>query len=78
MQGDVLSGSLAVMVSWALQHQAEQGNGSAQTRQSLITAAFGASLVARHAQKAAFQKCGRSMLAQDVIDQLGHVVDRIF
>ena len=74
MQGDVLSGALAVMVSWALEAQKDDEQ---QTRSSLVTAAFAASLVTRYAQKAAFEKHRRSMLAQDVINELGSSVDLI-
>lgn len=66
------------MLSWALEYQAQHGDKSGSTQQSFVTAAFGASLVTRYAQKAAFEKCGRSMLAEDVIDQLGHVIDSLY
>ena len=79
MQGDVLAGSLAVMVAWALESLKEKGSSSdSEIRSSLVTAAFGASLIARHAQKAAFERHRRSMLAQDVINELGTTIEYLF
>ena len=68
------------MVAWAREYEAEQ-KGKASfpyNLSSLIIAAYGGSLVARFAQQAAFQKCRRSMLAEDVINELGATVDKLF
>lgn len=76
----MLSGSLAVMVAWALEYVAEQG-GKVEFPYGLsplMVASYGGSLVARYAQQAAFQKCQRSMLAEDVINELGATVDQLF
>ena len=80
VQGDVLSGSLAVMVAWAIEYAASQGGKPdfPEGISPLVLAAYGGSLVARHAQQAAFEKHRRSMLAEDVIDELGATVDRLF
>lgn len=43
-----------------------------------MVAAYGGSLVVRYAQKAAFEKRKRSMLAEDVIFELGATVDALF
>lgn len=79
-QGDVLSGSLAVMAAWALESEAEsQGTaGFPYELSPLMIASYGGSLVARFAQQAAFEKHRRSMLAEDVINELGATVDRLF
>lgn len=80
LQGDVLSGSLAVMIAWAKEFLAEQGEAFQfpHDLSPLMIAGYGGSLVARHAQQAAFKKCQRSMLAEDVINELGHTVDQLF
>ena len=80
LQGDVLSGSLAVMVAWAQEYAAaDSGETSFPGKLSpLMIASYGGSLVARYAQQAAFKKCQRSMLAEDVINELGVTVDTLF
>ena len=77
VQGDVLSGSLAVMVAWATEYAASKLD-FPEGVSPLMLAAYGGSLVARHAQQAAFEKHRRSMLAEDVINELGATVDRLF
>ena len=75
----MLSGSLAVMLAWALEYQAENPEFRAPGGLPLLMlAAYGGSLTARHAQAAAFEKKRRSMLAEDVIQELGDTVDRLF
>jgi len=73
LQGDVLSGTLAVMVAWAQEAKPVALEGVTP----LMVAAYGASMVARLAQKRAFQKMGRSMLAGDVIEELGPALDQV-
>jgi len=72
----VLAGTLAVMVSWA-QYAAGPGSESKRGVGPLLVAAFGASMVARLAQARAFRKAGRSMLAGDVIEELGSALDQL-
>ena len=43
-----------------------------------VLASYGGCLTARVAAEAAFQKKGRSMLAADVIEELGAAVDKLF
>ena len=74
MQGDVLSGSIAAFLSWALQYGEEQGIEQAADKFPLglkphVLAAWGACYVARNAAARAYEKKGRSMLAGD---HLGH------
>ena len=76
----MLSGTLAVLVAWAQEYVAEQG-GMARfpyDLSPLMIASYGGSLIARYAQEAAFKKCRRSMLAEDVINELGRTVDDLF
>lgn len=74
----MLAGTLAVMVSWA-RYAAAPGSESEPPRgvAPLLVAAFGASMVARLAQARAFRKAGRSMLAGDVIEELGSALDQL-
>lgn len=77
-QGDVLAGTLAVMVSWARYAAAAESDfGPPKGVSSLLVASFGASVVARLAQARAFRKAGRSMLAGDVIEELGPALDQL-
>lgn len=68
------------MVAWAQEYVAEKGGDSKfpYDLSSLMIASYGGSLVARFAQQAAFEKHRRSMLAEDVINELGDTVDRLF
>ena len=76
----MLSGTLAVLVAWAQEYVAEQGEKAKfpYDLSPLMIASYGGSMIARYAQKAAFQKCRRSMLAEDVIHELGSTVDELF
>ncbi|CAK0739311.1 hypothetical protein CVIRNUC_001155 [Coccomyxa viridis] len=79
-QGDVLSGSTAAFLSWALQYGQEKGIGQDASKYPLglspyVLAAWGACTIARNAAARAYEKKGRSMLALDVIEELGGSVD---
>ena len=80
VQGDVLSGSTAAFLSWALQYGQEKGIGQDASKYPLglspyVLAAWGACTIARNAAARAYEKKGRSMLALDVIEELGGSVD---
>lgn len=76
----MLSGSIAAFLSWALQYSAEKGIGKSAQNFPLglspnALAAWGACCIARNAAARAYEKKGRSMLAGDVIEELGGSVD---
>lgn len=82
LQGDVLSGCIAAFTSWAANHGEQQGLSAAGSYPEglppTLLAAYGGCLTARTAAKAAFAKKRRSMLAGDVIEELGDTIDRLF
>ncbi|XP_029065653.1 ATP-dependent (S)-NAD(P)H-hydrate dehydratase isoform X2 [Monodon monoceros] len=73
-QGDLLSGSLGVLVHWALLAGPEKTNGSSP----LLVAAFGACALTRQCARQAFQKHGRATTATDMIRELGPAFSRLF
>ena len=78
-QGDVLSGTLAAFTAWTV--NSEDGGAAAEQRggaPALMLAAYGAACTVRHASQAAFKHKRRSMLAADVIEELGGTVERLF
>ena len=81
-QGDVLSGCIAAFTSWAAnfgeQHGLASATGYPEGLPPTMLAAYGGCLTARTAAKAAFGKKRRSMLAGDVIEELGDTVDQLF
>lgn len=82
MQGDVLSGSIAAFMSWAVNYGETHGlKGASQYPGGLppvLLAAYGGCLTSRHAARAAYAKKRRSMVAGDVIEELGDAVDSLF
>lgn len=82
VQGDVLSGSIAAFMSWAVNFG--QAHGLKEVSQypgglsPTVLAAYGGCLTARHAAAAAYAKKRRSMVAGDVIEELGNAVDNLF
>lgn len=81
-QGDVLSGSIAAFMSWAVNygetHKLKEAAGYPGGLAPTVLAAYGGCLTARHAAAAAYGKKRRSMVAGDVIEELGDAVDRLF
>ncbi|KAM7111369.1 ATP-dependent (S)-NAD(P)H-hydrate dehydratase isoform 2-T2 [Molossus nigricans] len=73
-QGDLLSGSLGVMVHWALHAGSEKTNGFSP----LLVAAFGACSLTRQCNHQAFQKHGRSTTTTDMIAEVGPAFSRLF
>ncbi len=82
MQGDVLSGSIAAFMSWAVNYGETHGLKEVSQYPGglppALLAAYGGCLTARHAAKAAYAKKRRSMVAGDVIEELGDAVDLLF
>ncbi|XP_062831524.1 ATP-dependent (S)-NAD(P)H-hydrate dehydratase isoform X3 [Anolis carolinensis] len=73
-QGDLLSGSLGVLAHWALLAGPEKTNG----QNPFLVAAFGACSLTRQCNHQAFQKCGRSMTASDMILEIGAAFNKLF
>lgn len=75
----MLSGTLAAFVAWVT-NNAEVAEAAAAEAgvPPLMLAAYGATSTVRHASQAAFKRKRRSMLAGDVIEELGATVDRLF
>ncbi|WFD29416.1 ATP-dependent NAD(P)H-hydrate dehydratase [Malassezia sp. CBS 17886] len=81
-QGDLLSGSLGTMMAWAKRYEERSADGPvlgvdgrahpplAPERLPLI-AAWAASALARHVSHAGFMRLGRSMLADDLLGDIG-------
>ncbi|XP_047611656.1 ATP-dependent (S)-NAD(P)H-hydrate dehydratase isoform X1 [Phacochoerus africanus] len=73
-QGDLLSGSLGVLVHWALRAGPSKTDGPS----SLLVAALGACALTRQCSRQAFQKHGRSTTTTDMIAELGPAFSRLF
>ncbi|XP_004577672.4 ATP-dependent (S)-NAD(P)H-hydrate dehydratase isoform X1 [Ochotona princeps] len=73
-QGDLLSGSLGVLVHWALLAGPEKTNGS----NPLLLAALGACTLTRQCNRQAFQKHGRSTTTTDLIAEVGSAFRELF
>ncbi|ACO63890.1 hypothetical protein MICPUN_82051 [Micromonas commoda] len=92
-QGDVLAGSIATFLAWATRSkEAEraiarridvegdhvEGDLIAAGDGPDVVAAYAGCLVTRVAARAAFERKRRSMLATDVIEELGETMQRLF
>ncbi|KAM8922781.1 ATP-dependent (S)-NAD(P)H-hydrate dehydratase isoform 2-T2 [Lycaon pictus] len=73
-QGDLLSGTLGVLVHWALHATPEKNNGSSP----LLLAALGACSLTRQCSLQAFQKHGRSTTTTDMIAEIGPAFSKLF
>ncbi|XP_037384588.1 ATP-dependent (S)-NAD(P)H-hydrate dehydratase isoform X2 [Talpa occidentalis] len=73
-QGDLLSGSLGVLVHWALLAGPEKTRGSSP----LLVAALGACTLTRQCNRQAFQKHGRSSTTTDMVAEIGAAFHTLF
>lgn len=73
-QGDLLAGSLGVLVHWASLAGPEKING----HNPFMVAAFGACSLTRQCNHQAFQKYGRSMTTGDMISEVGTAFNKLF
>ncbi|XP_075056113.1 ATP-dependent (S)-NAD(P)H-hydrate dehydratase isoform X1 [Mixophyes fleayi] len=73
-QGDLLAGSLGVLVHWAFLAGPEKING----QNPFVVAAFGACSLTRQCNHQAFQKYGRSMTTGDMISEVGTAFNKLF
>ncbi|XP_077014787.1 ATP-dependent (S)-NAD(P)H-hydrate dehydratase isoform X3 [Tamandua tetradactyla] len=73
-QGDLLSGSLGVLVHWALLAGSAKTNGV----NPLLVAGFGACSLTRQCNSQAFQKYGRATTTTDMIAEVGPAFKKLF
>jgi ATP-dependent NAD(P)H-hydrate dehydratase len=73
-QGDVLAGTTGVFVAWAVDAARRAGDASAA---DLALAAYAACLVTRTSAARAFEARKRSMVAGDLIGELGAAMEAI-
>lgn len=75
----MLSGTLAAFIAWATTNSAAADEAAKQVGvPALLIAAYGAACTVRLASQAAFKRKRRSMLAGDVIEELGPTIDNLF
>ena len=86
-QGDILSGSLGTMLAWAQRYEerlAADGqvigldgavHAPVPTERLPLVAAYGASLIARTVSRLGFARHGRSMLADDLLCEIGRAYE---
>ena len=74
----MLSGTLAVFMAWVDNCPAAMQIAEEVGLSPLMLAAYGAASTVRLASQAAFKRKRRSMLAGDVIEELGETVNHLF
>lgn len=84
-QGDVLSGSIGVFMTWAQDFYNRSGSSDAKmlvaeriSNNPAIVAAAAGSIILRRAAAEAFKKQKRSMVTTDIIDYLGNSMEEMF
>lgn len=71
-QGDILAGAVATFASWAC-----EGRGGAEAV-DLVAACYGGALLTRESSAAGYGKHGRSMVASDILPEVGPCFARLF
>ena len=66
-QGDLLGGALAVFFAWALQHKLDV---DVPHDDRAMIACYAACKLVRECNARAFERCGRSMVASDMIEEI--------
>lgn len=80
-QGDVMSGAIATFYGWATEGLKAGSQDAAKATakfSATVLGAYGGTLTARYAAKAAFARRKRSMIAADLIEEVGFAVDELF
>lgn len=81
-QGDFLSGTLGTFLAWAYRFQERKAEGvelpDIQPEELPTIAAYGASCVTRTASQRGFAQYGRSMLANDLMSEIGPAYESLF
>lgn len=79
-QGDILSGCLGTFLAWASIYKSGIAKNLAdekiEEKRLTLVAAYGAALVARSCSREGFKRLGRSMLANDLIDEVGKAYEK--
>ena len=73
-QGDILSGTVATFLAWAVAAARRGGGGDIDA----AAAVHGGATLARAAAAAAYEDKGRAMLASDVLESVGTAFGRLF
>jgi len=76
-QGDVLSGSIATFFAWANNWHSKNTDSKLQVPYPML-AAYGACLVVKQCNRAAFDKHYRSTTTPDMITEIGSVFEKLF
>lgn len=79
-QGDVLSGAIATFVAWVTSPRCLERKTQPKDEEftdAMLRACYSGCLVTRRASHNAFKKRGRAMGAQDIICELGPVIDQL-
>ncbi|XP_038719252.1 ATP-dependent (S)-NAD(P)H-hydrate dehydratase isoform X2 [Tripterygium wilfordii] len=76
-QGDILSGSVAVFVSWARQHAIAEGNLDISPKNPTVMGCIAGSALLRKAASLAFASKKRSTLTGDIIEFLGRSLEDV-
>lgn len=81
-QGDLLSGTLGTFLAWAKRFEERKAQGEALPDLDFdelpMLAAYGASCVTRTASRRGFARLGRSMLANDLLSEIGPAYGDLF
>ncbi|KAF7308920.1 hypothetical protein MKEN_01092500 [Mycena kentingensis (nom. inval.)] len=78
-QGDILSGTVGTMLSWAKCYEdGVFGDKSIPTSRLPLLAAVGASMVTRTASRRAFATHGRAVVTQDMLGEIGKAFHEVF
>lgn len=90
-QGDLLSGMLGTFLAWAKRYEERMASGSGPvlavdkqeapqipTERLPLLAAYGAATVTRTTSNLGFRRLGRSMLANDLMDDIGQAYEKVF
>ncbi|PIA40419.1 hypothetical protein AQUCO_02500251v1 [Aquilegia coerulea] len=76
-QGDILSGSVALFLSWALQSSTAPGDSTTSLSNPMVLGCIAASALLRKAASVAFENKKRATLTSDIIEHLGQSLDDI-
>eukprot|EP01095_Lingulamoeba_sp_RSL-Kostka_P010425 TRINITY_DN374_c2_g1_i3.p1 TRINITY_DN374_c2_g1~~TRINITY_DN374_c2_g1_i3.p1 ORF type:complete len:175 (-),score=55.15 TRINITY_DN374_c2_g1_i3:110-634(-) len=77
-QGDLTSGAIGLFYSWALNSIKLGESVEDRIPEAILIAGFAGCSITRHCNQAAFIKHKRSMVANDMIQEIGQVFDNLF
>ena len=76
-QGDILSGCLGTFLAWSSIYSEGTGAPEESSKERIpddrlpLLAAYGAAITARTCSREGFKRCGRAMLADDLLQEVG-------